>query len=272
LAHQQGEIRTIGMHVATHCALFARTKRRAGITCFLVPTSTSGVNGRGPVDLRHADGPPARDLGGYMGPQGRDSCAHLSQSFVHQNRTSGCSSLGQRSTVSRGREIRARANTVGTCGEPVQFPLVELERRSRCCAFSFGKLHGRWTRCPTRRSNGSLSGKVSMCITGQIDCAARRTNQIHGGIGYSRHKAFEHISIATTAATESPRAARRSRCGRWAPTCLATWGHGATLLRDGEAATATKKQPSTVGSASRFQDEGKVWPRRSIVPAFERGW
>ncbi|HOA92119.1 MAG TPA: acyl-CoA dehydrogenase family protein, partial [Quisquiliibacterium sp.] len=38
---------TTGMHVATHCALFARTSGKAGdargITCFLVPTSTPGV-------------------------------------------------------------------------------------------------------------------------------------------------------------------------------------------------------------------------------------
>ena len=38
---------TTGMHVATHCALFARTSGNdgdaRGITCFLVPAKTTGV-------------------------------------------------------------------------------------------------------------------------------------------------------------------------------------------------------------------------------------
>ena len=54
---------TTGMHIATHCATFARTSGKAGdgrgITCFLVPTDTPG-EGRGiSLDLQHADRPSA---------------------------------------------------------------------------------------------------------------------------------------------------------------------------------------------------------------------
>src|SRR6476660_4223665 len=44
---------TTGMHVATHCALFARTSGNdgdaRGITCFLVPAKTKGVKVRASV-------------------------------------------------------------------------------------------------------------------------------------------------------------------------------------------------------------------------------
>ena len=58
---------TTGMHVATHCALFARTAGNdgdaRGITCFLVPAKSLGREGRGiHVDLQHADGSSARQF------------------------------------------------------------------------------------------------------------------------------------------------------------------------------------------------------------------
>ena len=58
---------TTGMHVATHCALFARTSGNdgdaRGITCFLVPAKSCGREGRGVhVDLQHADRPSPRQL------------------------------------------------------------------------------------------------------------------------------------------------------------------------------------------------------------------
>ena len=58
---------TTGMHVATHCALFARTAGNdgdaRGITCFLVPAKSSRREGRGiHVDLQHAYGSSARQF------------------------------------------------------------------------------------------------------------------------------------------------------------------------------------------------------------------
>ena len=58
---------TTGMHVATHCALFARTSGNdgdaRGITCFLVPAKSAGREGRGIyVDLQHADRSSARQF------------------------------------------------------------------------------------------------------------------------------------------------------------------------------------------------------------------
>src|SRR5207248_10883843 len=51
---------------------------------------------------------------------------------------------------------------------------------------------------PTRRSSDlhTLSDRVSMCnfSANRLCCeAADRAMQVHGGMGYSRHKPFEHI-------------------------------------------------------------------------------
>ncbi len=49
---------------------------------------------------------------------------------------------------------------------------------------------------PHKRSRRQLSDKVSMCNywANRLGCeAADRAMQVHGGIGYSRHKPFEHI-------------------------------------------------------------------------------
>jgi acyl-CoA dehydrogenase len=71
-----------------------------------------------------------------------------------------------------------------------------------------------------------LSDKVSMCNywANRLVCeAADRAMQVHGGIGYSRHKPFEHIyrHHRRYRITEG---SRRSRCARWRATCSATWG------------------------------------------------
>jgi len=45
----------------------------------------------------------------------------------------------------------------------------------------------------------TLSDRVSMCNFWANGCAAkpRRAMQVHGGMGYSRHKPFEHIYRTT---------------------------------------------------------------------------
>jgi alkylation response protein AidB-like acyl-CoA dehydrogenase len=54
----------------------------------------------------------------------------------------------------------------------------------------------RMDRMPHERIEHELSDKVSMCNywANRLCCeAADRAMQVHGGIGYSRHKPFEHI-------------------------------------------------------------------------------
>jgi alkylation response protein AidB-like acyl-CoA dehydrogenase len=51
-------------------------------------------------------------------------------------------------------------------------------------------------RMPHKQIEHELSDKVSMCNywANRLCCeAADRAMQVHGGIGYSRHKPFEHI-------------------------------------------------------------------------------
>ena len=63
----------------------------------------------------------------------------------------------------------------------------------------------------------TLSDRVSICNywANRLCCeAADRAMQVHGGIGYSRHKPFEHIyrHHRRYRITEGM---RRSRCARW---------------------------------------------------------
>ena len=74
----------------------------------------------------------------------------------------------------------------------------------------------------------TLSDKVSMCNywANRLGCeAADRAMQVHGGMGYSRHKPFEHI-YRHHRRYRITREARRSRCGRWQDFCSGTWGRG----------------------------------------------
>ena len=132
---------TTGMHVATHCALFARTAGKDGdangITCFLVPAKSRGREGRGiHVDLQHADRPPAGQLHRRVGAgrravrRGRPRAA-LAQCFVHENRIrQAASSLGAavyciNESVKYARERKPFGKALAE-NQAIQWPLVEL--------------------------------------------------------------------------------------------------------------------------------------------------
>ena len=132
---------TTGMHIATHCATFARTSGEAGaargISCFLVPSDTPGLKVEEylwtfnmPTDHPRVSfencwvpddalfGPPDNGLA-------------VAQSFVHQNRIrQAASSLGA-ATYCIEQSVRY-ARTRKPFGEElarnqaIQFPLVEL--------------------------------------------------------------------------------------------------------------------------------------------------
>ena len=70
-----------------------------------------------------------------------------------------------------------------------------------------------------------VSDKVSMCNywASRLCCeAADRAMQVHGGLGYSRHKPFEHIyrHHRRYRITEAP---RKYECVELPDTCLVLW-------------------------------------------------
>ena len=111
-----------GMHVATHCAMFARTSgkagTRAGSPASSSPTPPRSRNRGVDVDLQHAHRPPApqRDqrLGaGQRNPRVEGRGLALAQSFVHQNRIrQAASSCGAALYCIDEREICARAQAL----------------------------------------------------------------------------------------------------------------------------------------------------------------
>jgi alkylation response protein AidB-like acyl-CoA dehydrogenase len=76
--------------------------------------------------------------------------------------------------------------------QAIQFPLVELQTQCEMLRTLIHKTA--WSM--DRYGNFAVSEQVSMCNywANRLCCeAADRAMQIHGGLGYSRHKPFEHI-------------------------------------------------------------------------------
>jgi alkylation response protein AidB-like acyl-CoA dehydrogenase len=198
---------TSGVHEEKYCLIFARTSGKAGdgegITAFLMPRDTQGLrleemlwtfnmptdHGRLTLsDLRvphHA----------IFGIEGRG--LHVVQHFFNENRIrQAASSLGAAQYCIN--EAVAYAKVRKPFGKPlsanqaIQFPLVELQTQ---CEMLRALIHKTAWMMDTYGAF-SVSDKVSMCNfwSNRLCCeAADRAMQVHGGLGYSRHKPFEHI-------------------------------------------------------------------------------
>ena len=125
----------------------------------------------------------------------------VAQSFVHQNRIrQAASSLGAAAYCIE--ESVAYARTRKPFGEAlannqaIQWPLVELATQVEMLRLLIRKTAWEMDRMEHKAIERELSDKVSMCNywANRLVCeAADRAMQVHGGIGYSRHKPFEHI-------------------------------------------------------------------------------
>lgn len=202
---------TTGMHTATHCALFVRTSGgdgdARGITCLLVPADAPGVKVEEylwtfnmPTDHPRVS---FRDVwvpeDALLGPL--DGGLVLAQSFVHENRIrQAASSLG--AAIYCIEESVAHALSRKPFGRPlaenqaIQWPLVELHTQAEMLRLLIHKTALEMDTMTKPEVERHLSDKVSMCNywANRLCCeAADRAMQVHGGIGYSRHKAFEHI-------------------------------------------------------------------------------
>ena len=202
---------TTGMHVATHVMTFARTSGddgdARGITCFIVPVETPGVKIEEwlwtfnmPTDhprVSFTDVWVPEDA--YWGEIGRG--LGLGQSFVHQNRIrQAASSLGAAVFCIEESVRYARDRIV--FGKPladnqaIQWPLVELATQAEMLRLLIRKTAWEMDGMDHKAVERTLSDRVSMCNywANRLVCeAADRAMQVHGGIGYSRHKPFEHI-------------------------------------------------------------------------------
>lgn len=202
---------TTGMHVATHVIVFARTSGAdgdaRGITTFIVPAKTPGLKIEEylwtfnmPTDhprLSLTDVWVAQDA--YWGEIGKG--LKLGQSFLHQNRIrQAASSLGAAvyciaESVKYARERKPFGKALSE-NQAIQWPLVELATQAEMLRLLIRKTAWEMDRMPHKQIEVELSDKVSMCNywANRLCCeAADRAMQVHGGLGYSRHKPFEHI-------------------------------------------------------------------------------
>ena len=202
---------TTGMHVATHCALFARTSGddgdARGITCFLVPARADGVKVEEymwtfnmPTDhprVSFTDVFVPDDA--LFGEVGRG--LSLAQCFVHENRIrQAASSLGAAvycigESVKYARERKPFGKALAE-NQAIQWPLVELATQAEMLRLLIRKTAWEMDQLTQAQVEHTLSDKVSMCNfwANRLCCeAADRAMQVHGGMGYSRHKPFEHI-------------------------------------------------------------------------------
>ena len=200
-----------GMHVATHCAAFCRTSGKAGdakgITCLLVPIETPGMvvdeylwtfnmpTDHPRMNFENCWVPESAVLGPV------DGGLSIAQSFVHQNRIrQAASSLGAATfcveeSVKYARERKPFGAELAR-NQGIQFPLVELATQCEMLRSMIYKTAWEMDNMDHKELEHQLSDKISMCnyYANRLVCeAADRAMQVHGGIGYSRHKPFEHI-------------------------------------------------------------------------------
>jgi acyl-CoA dehydrogenase len=202
---------TTGMHTATHCVVFARTSGEdgdaRGITAFLVPSDTAGVRVEEYLWTFNmpTDHPRVSFTGVWVPAEAvlakAGSGLSVAQHFVHENRIrQAAASLGAadyciRESVRYARERKPFGQELAR-NQGIQFPLVELATRAQMLRAFIRQTAWEMDRMPKKEVEKQLSDKVSMCnfTANRLCCeAADLAMQVHGGIGYSRHKPFEHI-------------------------------------------------------------------------------
>ena len=202
---------TTGLHHATHVMCFARHAGDAGspkgIGCFVVDTNAAGFEigeylwtFNMPTDhpkcrFKNVFVPDHMVLGDL------DNGLACAQHFVHENRIrQAASSLGAadycvQESIKYAKE-RAPFGKPLWLNQAIQFPIVELASEIEMLRLLIRKTAWEMDQMTKPEVAKRLTHKVSMCNyrANRLVCeAADRAMQIHGGIGYSRHKPFEHI-------------------------------------------------------------------------------
>ncbi|PGF17659.1 acyl-CoA dehydrogenase [Natrinema sp. CBA1119] len=202
-----------GMHTADYDLVFARTSGEDGdgdgITAFLTPTDADGFEVdyywwtfNMPTDHAEVsiDGVRVPDSA-IIGEEGKG--LHVAQRFVHESRIrQAAASLGAAQFCID--EAVEYAKERKTWGEPlanrqaIQFPLAELHTEAEMLRNTVRKTAAALDEEGEMitESGSSISQLVAMCnyTANNLVCrAADQAMQVHGGVGYSRHKPFEHI-------------------------------------------------------------------------------
>jgi acyl-CoA dehydrogenase len=202
---------TTGSHVATHCMVFARHAGKDGdahgIGCFIVPSDSPGFEvgeylwtfnmptDHPKVSITNVWIPGDMVLGDLNFGL---ACA---QHFVHENRIrQAASSLGAaqyciNESVKYAKE-RAPFGKPLAVNQAIQFPLVELHTEAAMLRQLIYATSAKMDTMPKPEVAKKLSDVISMCNyrANRLCCeAADFAMQVHGGMGYSRHKPFEHI-------------------------------------------------------------------------------
>jgi len=202
-----------GMHTADYDLVFARTSGEDGdgdgITAFLTPTDADGFKVdyywwtfNMPTDHAEVsiDGVRVPDSA-IIGEEGKG--LHVAQRFVHESRIrQAAASLGAAQFCID--EAVEYAKERKTWGEPlanrqaIQFPLAELHTEAEMLRNTVRKTAAALDEEGEMitESGSSISQLVAMCnyTANNLVCrAADQAMQVHGGVGYSRHKPFEHI-------------------------------------------------------------------------------
>ncbi|KAF3402692.1 Caffeyl-CoA reductase-Etf complex subunit CarC [Talaromyces pinophilus] len=200
-----------GQHKATHCIIFARTSGKAGassgITAFIVPANSDGVQIESyqwtfnmPTD--HATTSftdvwvPKTAILGQL-----DHGLSVAQCFVHENHIrQAASSLGAANyCVQESIKYAKTRKPLGRAliyNQAIQFPLVRLATQIEMLRLLIYKTAWQMDRTEKSRMEEVITDRISMCNywANALCCeAADRAIQVHGAIGYSRHKPFEHI-------------------------------------------------------------------------------
>lgn len=200
-----------GLHVANYDMIFARTAgddgAARGITCFLVPTDTDGFKieeylwtfnmptDHPRISLTNVWVPDSA----ILGP--RENGLALAQHFVHENRIRqaasgvGAAQFCINESVQYAKDRKPFGKPLAA-NQAIQFPLVEAHTECEMIRNLVYKTAWQMDQMTKPEVAIHLSDKVSMCNyrANRLVCeAADLAMQVHGGIGYSRHKPFEHI-------------------------------------------------------------------------------
>jgi len=196
-----------GVHTAQADMVMARSSGAPGdglgITAFLVPMDTPGVkieeylwtfnmpSDHARVSFTNVRVPDSAIFGG----EGKG--LQVVQHFFNENRIrQAASSLGAAQycvteSVKHANERKPFGKALAS-NQAIQFPLVDLNAR---CEMLRALVH-KTAWLMDRDGAFSVSDKVSMCNyqANRLCCeAADFAMQVHGGMGYSRYKPFEHI-------------------------------------------------------------------------------
>jgi acyl-CoA dehydrogenase len=201
---------TTGAHLASHILIFARTAGEdgsaRGITCFVMPNGCEGFHIEEwlwtfnmPTDHPRVS---LKDVwlpaDAILGEEGMGLA--VAQHFVHENRIrQAASSLGTARYCIN--ESVTYANQRTTFGKPlavnqsIQFRLAELHADYELIKALTFQVAAEMDGMSKPEVAERLSDKVAICNyrANQLACdAADAAIQVHGGIGYSRYKQFEH--------------------------------------------------------------------------------